>query len=160
VARALIVGCGRRGRQLGNELVERGWLVRGTSRTDSGLEAIGHAGLEPALADPDRPGTVLDLVGDVTAVVWLLGSAEGAEEELAAIHGPRLERLLEKLVDTPVRAFVYEAEGSAPGELLESGRGLVQRAADTWRIPVATLPAGRGDDWAASAADAVTGLVS
>jgi nucleoside-diphosphate-sugar epimerase len=160
VARALIVGCGRRGRALGNELVERGWLVRGTSRRDSGLEAIDHAGLEPALADPDRPGTILDLVGDVAAVVWLLGSAQGADEELAAIHGPRLERLLEKLVDPPVRGFAYEAEGSVPGELLGGGREPVERAAATWRIPVATLEAGKGEEWAASAADAVTGLVA
>ena len=108
MARALIVGCGRRGRALGNELAARGWQVRGTSRSDAGLEAIDHAGLEPALADPERPGTVLDLVGDVAVVVWMLGSADGGREELAAIHGPRLERLLEKLVDTPVRGFAYE----------------------------------------------------
>ena len=108
MARALIVGCGRRGRALGNELAARGWQVRGTSRVDSGLEAIDHAGLEPALADPDRPGTILELIGDVAVVVWLLGSADGEADELAAIHGPRLERLLEKLVDTPVRGFAYE----------------------------------------------------
>ena len=75
MARALIVGCGCHGRALGNELAARDWQVRGTSRTPHGLEAIGNAGLEPALADPDRPGTILDLVGDVTVLVWLLGSA-------------------------------------------------------------------------------------
>jgi uncharacterized protein YbjT (DUF2867 family) len=160
VARALIVGCGRRGRALGNELVERGWLVRGTSRTDSGLEAIGHAGLEPALADPERPGTVLDLVGDVTAVVWLLGSAEGADEELAAIHGPRLERLLEKLVDTPVRGFAYEPAGSVAREVLGEGREIVERAASTWRIPVAMIEPGNGGEWAARAADEVHSLIT
>ena len=32
VARALIVGCGCRGRMLGQRLVEDGWAVRGTSR--------------------------------------------------------------------------------------------------------------------------------
>ena len=34
------------------------------------------AELHRAGADPDRPGTVLDLVGDVAVVVWLLGSAD------------------------------------------------------------------------------------
>ena len=97
----------------GRELRERGWQVRGTSAR-AGLEAIEAAGLEAAVADPDRPGTVLELCGDVTVVVWLLGSARGEPELIAAIHGPRLERLLEKLVDSPVRGFVYEAAG--PGE--------------------------------------------
>jgi uncharacterized protein YbjT (DUF2867 family) len=158
MARALIVGCGRRGRELGNELTDRGWKVRGTSRTDSGLEAIDHAGLEPALADPDRPGTILDLVGDVTVVVWLLGSASGEDEGLAAIHGPRLERLLERLVDTPVRGFAYEAEGTVPSPLLNGGREIVELASRTWRIPVATLDRGSGDGWAAAAADTVVEL--
>ena len=77
MARALIVGCGCRGRLLGERLLAEGWLVRGTSRRDDGLAAIEAAGIEPALADPDRPGTLLDLVGDVTVVHWLLGSARG-----------------------------------------------------------------------------------
>jgi uncharacterized protein YbjT (DUF2867 family) len=160
VARALIVGCGRRGRELGNALTDRGWQVRGTSRSDSGLEAIGHAGLEPALADPDRPGTVLDLVGDVSVVVWLLGSADGERDQLEAIHGSRLERLLEKLVDTPVRGFAYEAEGDAPAELLEAGREIVDRAASTWRIPVTTIGSGAGGEWAAESADRIEGLLA
>lgn len=160
MARALIVGCGRRGRALGNELAARGWRVRGTSRSDAGLEAIGHAGLEPALADPDRPGTVLDLVGDVAVVIWMLGSADGGREELAAIHGPRLERLLEKLVDTPVRGFAYEDEGSVPSELLEGGRAIVESAARTWRIPAAMLGSGGDEDgWARESADTVAGLL-
>ncbi len=96
MARALIVGCGCRGRELGRRLLAEGWAVRGTSRREEGLAAIEAAGIEPALADPDRPGTMLELVGDVAVVFWLLGSAEGEAEELAAIHGPRLERLLER----------------------------------------------------------------
>ena len=62
MARALIVGCGCRGRALGQQLVEEGWQVRGTSRREQGLAAIEAAGIEPALADPNLPGTVLDLV--------------------------------------------------------------------------------------------------
>ncbi|HWO15285.1 MAG TPA: hypothetical protein VNM89_01055, partial [Solirubrobacterales bacterium] len=101
MARALIVGCGCRGRQLGAELLSEGWAVRGTSREKAGLSKIEAAGIEPALADPLRPGTVLDLVGDVAVLLWLLGSARGAEDELLAIHGSSLERLLERLVETP-----------------------------------------------------------
>lgn len=130
MARALIVGCGCRGRELGERLLAEGWAVRGTSRREEGLAAIEAAGIEPALADPDRPGTVLELVNDVAVLVLLLGSASGSEEELAAIHGPRLERLMEHLVETPVRGVLYEGT--------EEGAGLVEAASRTWRIPART----------------------
>ncbi|HWI95273.1 MAG TPA: NAD(P)H-binding protein [Solirubrobacterales bacterium] len=139
MARALIVGCGCRGRELGAGLREEGWAVRGTSRREDGLAAIEAAGIEPALADPERPATVLDLVADVAAVYWLLGSARGEPENLEAIHGSRLERLLERLVETPVRRFVYEAHGSVDPEILAGGAALVERAAETWRIPVEVM---------------------
>ena len=130
MARALIVGCGCRGRELGERLLAEGWAVRGTSRRQEGLEAIEAAGIEAALADPDRPGTILELVGDVAVLVLLLGNASGSEEELAAIHGPRLERLMEHLVETPVRGIVYEGT--------EGGAEVVRAASRTWRIPVRT----------------------
>jgi len=128
VARALIVACGCRGRELGEKLLAEGWAVRGTSRRQEGLAAIEAAGIEPALAEPDRPGTILELVADVAVLVLLLGGAKGSEEELAAIHDPRLERLLEHLVETPVRGVVYEGT--------EKGAELVRTASRTWRIPV------------------------
>ncbi len=141
MARALIIGCGCRGRALGRRLLDEGWTVRGTTRREEDLAAIGAVGIEAATADPDRPGSVLDLVGDVAVVHWLLGSAAGGAEVLAGIHGDRLERLLERLVDTPVRGFVYEAAGSVPPALLAQGREAVEAAAATWRIPVAILTA-------------------
>jgi uncharacterized protein YbjT (DUF2867 family) len=136
MARALIVGCGCRGRMLGERLLAEGWAVRGTSRREAGLAPIEAAGIEAALADPDQPGTLLDLVGDVAVVYWLLGSASGDAENVAAIHGSRLERLLERLVETPVRRFVYEAYGSIDPAILDAGVAAVERAARTWRIPV------------------------
>jgi nucleoside-diphosphate-sugar epimerase len=140
VARALIVGCGCRGRLLGERLREGGWAVRGTSRREGGLAAIEAAGLEAAEADPDRPATLLELVGDVTVVHWLLGSARGEPRALAAIHGPRLERFLEKLVDTPVRGFVYEGAGSVEPALLQGGEEILSAAAARWRIPTEIVP--------------------
>jgi hypothetical protein len=133
MARALIVGCGCRGRELGERLLAEGWAVRGTSRREEGLAAIEAAGIEPALADPDRPATILDLVNDVAILVLLLGGAGGSEEERAAIHGPRLERLMEHLVETPVRGVLYEGT--------EEGAEVVQAAGRTWRIPVRTIAA-------------------
>lgn len=139
MARALIVGCGCRGRLLGRELLAAGWAVRGTSRREEGLEAIAAAGIEPALADLDRVGTVLEQVADVAVVYLLLGSATGAPEALAELHRHRLERLLEKLVDTPVRGVVYEATGSVDPGVLAAGAELVRAAERTWRIPAAIV---------------------
>jgi uncharacterized protein YbjT (DUF2867 family) len=149
VARALIVGCGCSGRALGAELLDEGWAVRGTARGEEGLEAIEAAGIEPARADPEKPATVLELVDDVAVVLWLLGSAAGPSEEIAAIHGPRLESLLERLVETPVRGFVYEGAGTVDPKLLAGGAELARNAERTWRIPawISETPRSEGPQW-------------
>lgn len=136
--------------------------MRGTSRTAAGMAAIEAAGIEPALADPDRPGTLLELVVDVGVVFYLLGSAEGEDDLLDAIHRPRLERLLEHLVDTPVRGFVYERAGSVDSELLAAGAELVRSAGRTWRIPVAVVEAdpGEPDVWVEEMRKAALGAIS
>lgn len=161
MARALLVGCGCRGRALGHELLDRGWAVRGTSRNSEGAAAIEAAGIEAAIADPDRPGTVLDLVGDVAVLAWLLGSATGEPGELAAIHAPRLAGLLEKLVDTPVRGVVYEGRGSVPPRILEAGTRLVEEASERWRIPHRILGSDPAEPsrWVGDAGAAVAELV-
>jgi nucleoside-diphosphate-sugar epimerase len=162
VARALIVGCGCRGRELGERLLAEGWAVRGTSRREEGLAAIEAAGIEAAPADPDRVGTVLELVGDVAVVFHLLGSASGEPEALAEIHGPRLERLLEKVVDTPVRGIVYEAVGSVDDAVLAGGAELVGTASRTWRIPAEIVTAEPTDpaEWSQKMKDLAMGLLS
>lgn len=161
MARALIVGCGCRGRLLGERLAAEGWAVRGTSRREQGLAAIEAAGIEPALADPDRPGTLLDLVGDVTVVHWLLGSAQAEPEVIAAIHGPRLEHMLERLVDTPVRGFLYEAAGRVQRHHLERGAAAVRAAGERWHIPVAAVASDPADPsaWAEEMLAATLGLL-
>jgi nucleoside-diphosphate-sugar epimerase len=161
MARALIVGCGCRGRALGAELRERGWQVRGTTRGGGGAAAIERAGLEAAEADPARPGTILELVGDVAVVHWLLGSAVGADADLDSLHGEPLRHLLARLVDTPVRGFVYEAAGAAPEELLAAGAEAVRSAGETWRIPVEVLDADPADHagWLAAALTATDRLL-
>jgi uncharacterized protein YbjT (DUF2867 family) len=161
LARALIVGCGCHGRELGAELGGLGWRVRGTSRRSEGQETIAAAEIEPAVADPDRPGTVLELCGDVAVVVWLLGSAVGEPDAISAIHGSRLASLLERLVDSPVRGFAYESVGSVARATLAEGAEIVERAGETWRIPVTLLTADRKEPgWAEPTAAAVAGLLT
>jgi len=146
MARALIVGCGCRGRGLGRALVAEGWVVRGTSRTEAGVEAIEAAGLEGVTADPDRIGTVLDAIEGVALVYWLFGSASGTAEQVAALHGPRLERLLEEIVDTPVRGLVYEFGPELSMEIAETAFGLLGEAGERWRIPFEAVDGSPGSE--------------
>ena len=162
MARALIVGCGCRGRELGRHLLDAGWAVRGTTREPARTAGIEAAGIEAAVADPDRAITILDQVADVAIVCWLLGSASDTPEALAAIHGARLERLLEELVDTPVRGIVYEAAGTVPDPCFEAGKRALRAANERWRIPYALITADPAEHgaWAADAKAAVAALVA
>jgi len=145
LARALIVGCGCRGRTLGTRLREAGWQVRGTTRGAHKAEELTGAGLEGVVADPDRIGTIMEEIEGVTLVFWLMGSAAGDEDPVAALHGPRLERLLAEVVDTPVRGVVYESAGTVPRDVLQGGEGIVGAAQERWRIPVACVDANPGE---------------
>jgi nucleoside-diphosphate-sugar epimerase len=135
VARVLIVGCGCRGRELAAALIADGYAVRGTTRDRASVAAIEAAGAEAAVCDPDRLSTLLPQVDGVGVVCWLMGSAAGEPELVAAAHGARLEAFLERLVDSPVRGFVYEAAGRVPREWLESGAELATRFQAERRIP-------------------------
>jgi uncharacterized protein YbjT (DUF2867 family) len=132
LARVLIVGCGCRGRALAARLIAGGYAVRGTTRDPARAAAIEAAGAEAVVADPDRLATIVPRLAGVSAVCWLLGSAEAGAE----LHGPRLSTLLERLVDTPVHGLVYEAAGSVDDGLLASGATVVREASSRWRIPV------------------------
>ena len=142
MARVLIVGCGCRGRALAEALVADGHAVRGTTR-GAALAEIEAAGAEAVVADPDRLGTIMTQLAGVTAVCWLLGSVSGPSA--ADLHGPRLETLLERLVDTPVRGFVYEAAGSVEPALLASGAEAVRDASERWRLPAEVVEADPDD---------------
>ncbi len=161
MARALLVGCGCCGAMAGAELLERGWAVRGTSRDPDRRRRMGELGIEPADADPDLVGSIVELLGDVTVVAWLLGSASGPEQA-AALHRERLPSLLEKLVDTPVRGFLYEAAGSVGSADLAFGLASVEDAGRRWMIPAATLTEARSEppSWASAVADEVEGLLA
>jgi 3-hydroxyisobutyrate dehydrogenase-like beta-hydroxyacid dehydrogenase len=162
MARALLVGCGCRARGLGVQLRDEGWQVRGTTRDPGRAAEIEAAGIEPAVAEPDRVATVLDHVADVTVVGWLLASASGGPDSVRSLHGPRLERLCEELVDTPVRGIVYEAAGAVPAEVLAAGRGVLEAASERWRIPFEVIEHDPGDNdgWTRSASRAFAKLIA
>lgn len=151
MARIVIVGCGCRGRALATALGSEGHAVRGTSRREESRTAIEATGAEFWLGDPDRIGTLTYALDGATILVWLLGSATGSREQLAALHGTRLAMLLERTVDTTVRGLVYEAEGSVPADLLAAGAATVGRACAYSEIPYRVL--GPGDSPRAAVSD-------
>jgi hypothetical protein len=161
MARALIVGCGCRGRLLGRGLIDAGWQVRGTSRGGA-LDAIAAEGIEPYEADPDRIGTLVDAIEGVTLIFWLLGSPHGAPEKTAALHDERLGRLLEEIVDTPVRGVVYELTGGIEGEVAIRAFQRLTEARERWRIPFEVVDADPGDfeNWRRGMLDAAEAMVS
>ena len=156
MARVLIVGCGCRGLALADALPEH--AIRGTTRSPERLSELEGAGVEGVVADPDRLATLVPGLAGVTVVCWLMGGASGSP----AVHGARLETLMEHLVDTPVRGFVYEAAGSMETTVLERGAQIVRSASRTWRIPseiVTTDPAARGE-WLQAMKDAIERLLA
>jgi uncharacterized protein YbjT (DUF2867 family) len=153
----LIVGCGCRGRALAVELARAGHAVRGTTRRPGATAEIAATGAEAVVADPDRLATLLLHLEGVSVICWLLGSASGDPDAVAALHGPRLRSLLERLVDSPVRGFVYEAGGSVDPEILEGGAASVGAAEGTFHMPVEVVtadPAGH-EAWLAACVGAV-----
>jgi threonine dehydrogenase-like Zn-dependent dehydrogenase len=157
MARVLVVGCGCRGRALAAALRAEGHAVRGTTRSADRLAAIESAGVEGVVADPDRLGTIMGQLAGVTVVCWLMGTATAAPE----LHGPRLETLLERLVDTPVRGIVYEAAGTAEPGLLAGGAESVRAASERWRMPAEVVEAEPADHavWLATMRAAVERLL-
>jgi nucleoside-diphosphate-sugar epimerase len=161
MARILIVGCGCRGSGLAEELVSAGHAVRGSTRHDAGLARIEALGAEAVVADPGRLATLTPQLEGVTLLCWLMGTAEGPPEAVAAVNGPRLESMLDAIVDTPVRGVVYEAAGSVEAGVLREGAAIVGRAAARHRMPVATISAEVGDyaAWVSDARAAVEGVL-
>jgi uncharacterized protein YbjT (DUF2867 family) len=162
LARVLIVGCGCRGQALARELRAAGHAVRGTTRDAGKVAAIAAAGAEPYVGDPDRIGTLMEALTGVTIVCWLMGTATGPPDAVAALHDGRLRMLWEKLVDTPVRGVVHEAAGPLPPDVLARGRAVAETAHDTWRIPLVVLDADPADHaaWRVAATRAVAGLLA
>jgi hypothetical protein len=108
-------------------------------------------------------GTLRYALENVTLLFWLLGTASGDEEKVAALHGSRLRMMLEKTTDTTVRGVIYEAAGPIGETLLESGVAEMELAREKNAIPFALLesdPLGARDVWLAEAQQAIEGLLA
>lgn len=143
-------------------MVQDGYAVRITSRSESARAAIEASGAECWIGTPDRLATLRGALENVTVLCWLLGSAVGSAQELRELHTSRLEFFLTQAIDTTVRGLVYEAHGTAASqELLYEGEGIARTLAERNAIPVAFLRADHSDHdgWLADARGSVTSLI-
>ncbi len=145
MARCLIIGCGCRGLSLTRELIAAGHAVRGTTRDPGRRAEIEATGAEAVIGDPDVVATLARSLEHVSIACVLLGSAVGSPEQLAALHGTRLEMLLTRMLDTTVRGIVYEAAGSVDAALLGAGAARVRERCEDSRIPYVLLEADPAD---------------
>jgi len=96
-------------------------------------------------------------------VLWLLGTAAGDPEKVAALHGSRLRMMLEKTTDTTVRGVVFEAAGTVAPETLAAGVAEVEHARSTNEIPFALVdadPCGDRAAWLEQVHAAIAGLLA
>jgi uncharacterized protein YbjT (DUF2867 family) len=163
VARILIVAGGCRGRELARALIADGHAVRITTRSEAGRDAIEQLGAECWVGTPDRLATLRGALDRVAVACWLLGTATGSEQELAALHGTRLELFLVQSIDTTVRGLLYECGlGGEDDALLAGGARTARRLTDENRIPAAFLTADPADlgTWLGQALAAIASFLA
>ncbi len=160
--RVLLIGGGCRGLALAENLVADGHAVRAVTRDECHRAAIEEVGAECWIGDPDVVGTLRYALENVTILVWALATAAGSAEQVAALHGPRLQMMLSKTIDTTVRGVVYEATGTVNAATLQSAVAELQRSCELNRIPCAIVdadPAER-DAWVVAARTAIDTLLA
>lgn len=162
MARLLIFGGGQRGLWLAGGLVEEGHVARVVTRERAKAAEIESIGAECWVGDPSRLASVIGALEGVTIACWLLGCAAGGREELQALHGARLEGFLGEAIDTTMRGFVYEANGTVPAELLAAGVGTAKAVTERNAIPLRLLDAdpAKREPWRSQAGEAIAGLLA
>lgn len=159
--RVLLVGGGCRGLTLARDLVADRHAVRVVTRSEGNRARIEAAGGECWIGDPDVVGTLRYALESVTILVWALGTAAGSPEQIAALHGPRLEMMLSRVIDSTVRGVVYEAAGTAGADAFAAGVAALRRTCELNEIPFEIVTEDPAADaaWARAARHSVDRLL-
>ncbi|UCF18350.1 MAG: NAD-dependent epimerase/dehydratase family protein [Gemmatimonadota bacterium] len=106
---ALVVGCGYSGERLGGRLLELGYRVVGTTRSEERAALLESAGIEPLVGDLQAPGTVAKLAELDAEVVFHLAPPQGEDKE-------PLAQVLEAVARPALQAFIYASSTSVYGD--------------------------------------------
>lgn len=112
--RVLIVGCGYVGLPLGVELLKQGHAVFGLRR--SAAEELPAAGITPLLADITRAESLAGLPRDFDWVVNCVASGGGGAGEYRQLYLQGTRHLIDWLVATPLRKFLYTSSTGVYGQ--------------------------------------------
>lgn len=160
MARILIVGGGCRGRRFAERLAAQGHAVRITTRSEARRAAIEGVGAECWIGTPDRLATLRGALENVSLACWMLARASGPADELAALHGSRLEFFLTQAIDTTARGLIYDASpGPPPAHALAEGERVFRSLTERNAIPALVLRACDDREWLAQADRAVACLL-
>jgi hypothetical protein len=109
----------------------------------------------------DRIASLRYALEGVTIACWLLGTARGGEDELAALHGSRLAFFCTQAIDTTVRGLIYEAAGCVDRAILDAGADLLIAKAAYSEIPLRVIDSDPADSalWVAQARTAIAELL-
>lgn len=123
MARILIAGCGDVGCRLGRRLVDRGDTVWGLRRHPERLPS----GLLALAADLTDPGTLVDLPGDLDAVVYTAAADGTSDAAYRRTYVEGVDHLLTVLEgrSSPPRRFLFTSStavyGQSEGEWVDEG---------------------------------------
>jgi len=144
--RILIVGCGYVGLPVGVELVRQGHEVVGIRQSESGVEAVRSAGMQPSIGDV-ASGDFLMPAGRFDGVIFTASSGtEATADGLRRLRLEGLGKLVAALSAEPPKKFIYassvavygQVDGSAVKETSatepQGARGKVWLEAERWLL--------------------------
>jgi nucleoside-diphosphate-sugar epimerase len=115
--RAVIVGCGYVGCELGRQLRAAGHEVTGVRRSDDGLDAVAAAGLEPHRADVTDPESLSSLP-DADWVVFAASSGGRGADAARAVYVEGLRNVIAAYAarSAPPDRLVYTSSTGVYGD--------------------------------------------
>src|ERR1041385_181617 len=105
--RVLIVGCGYVGLPLGKQLVRQGHEVFGLRRSTLADDELKTAHVKPLHADITKPDDLKKLPHDFDWVVNCAASGGGSAEDYRRLYLTGNRNLVEWLLPTPPRKYLY-----------------------------------------------------